>query len=57
MLLTKDDDMVETLSGNGADYPLATGILPGRTRGDEHFFDVQHRGILAEAIAVADKKG
>ena len=52
MFLTKDDDMVETLSADGADHPTAIRILPGRMRRNEHFFDVHHLGFSAEAISV-----
>jgi hypothetical protein len=41
MLLVEDDDMIEHLTTDTPDKPLAVGILPWTARGDLHFFDPQ----------------
>jgi hypothetical protein len=41
MLLIEDDDLIEHLTTDTPDKPLAVGILPWTARGDLHFFDPQ----------------
>ena len=48
----KDDDMVEAVSADGADYALAKRILPGRAVGRGHFLDAHSSDTTVERVAV-----
>ena len=40
LILTDDDQMIETLSANRADYAFGVWILEGRSRHGDHFFNL-----------------
>jgi hypothetical protein len=48
----QDDDMVKTLAAKGADQALDIGVLPGRVRRGEDFFDAQVAQATLELVAV-----
>ncbi len=50
--LAKDDDVIEQLSTNGADDALDVGILPGRPRSDDEFFDAETLEAVADLAAI-----
>jgi hypothetical protein len=46
------DQVVDALSTEGADHAFRKGILPGRSRRDEHFIDAHVLESMPEVVAI-----
>lgn len=52
MTFVENDDLVETISPNGAYNALDEWILPRRPRCDHHFFDTETPGTRTIALSI-----
>ena len=52
MPLVQEDDMIEGVSPDTSDEPLAVGILPGTVGGDLDFFDAPILDSLLKMVTV-----
>ncbi len=48
----ENDDVIEALASQGADYPLSVWILPGDVRGKDNFLDVRRLDSVPKCQAV-----
>ncbi len=60
VLLAEDDDVVQAHATDAPDHPLGEGVLPGASRGSEHFFDAhalhsRSKGLAVHPVAIPDQ--
>ena len=52
MSFAQQDHVIEALSTDRANHPLAIWVLPGRSRRDRNFFDTHAFDTLDEVVSV-----